>query len=294
MVMNYIKEINAFYQRQETNPVSANAANLWHTLMHVNNRAGWVRQMTVAVSVLCCKSQLSESAFKRARKELHEKGYIHYESRGGNQSAIYQIMSSEVIYKDEDGGSGDGDVDDVEETDHSVDPDVEPQDNVSSKSATQLDRKVSPLYKQDKTKQKGPTSAEAGVTFFRENIGMVRPYIEQDIMDWVCKLGEPFVLAAMKRTAERGKTSWDYTEAILKSWFEKGFRTVADIQAEADTYRQGRREKRGRSRPVFDTVRKEVIPGWFHERGEKRQVVREGPAETAERTELAALIESFA
>src|SRR5690625_2701842 len=109
MVMNYIREINAFYQRQETNPVSANAANLWHALMHVNNRAGWVRQMTVAVSVLCCKSQLSESAFKRARKELHEKGYIHYESRGGNQSAIYQIMSSEVIYEDEDGGSGESD-----------------------------------------------------------------------------------------------------------------------------------------------------------------------------------------
>ncbi len=85
-----------------------------------------------------------------------------------------------------------------------------------------------------------------------------------------------------------------YTEAILKSWFEKGFRTVADIQAEADTYGQGRRKKRGRSHPVFDAVRKEVIPDWFHERGAERQVFKEGPAETAERTELAALIELFA
>jgi len=39
--------------------------------------------------------------------------------------------------------------------------------------------------------------------------GTVSPYIEQGIMDWVCKLGEPFALAAMKRMAERGKTSWD-------------------------------------------------------------------------------------
>src|SRR5699024_3039078 len=204
-----------------------------------------------------------------------------------------RIMSSEVIYEDEDGGSGDG-YGDVEEMDHNVDPDAGTLGDVPSKSATHLDRKVSPLYKQDKTKQKGPTSAEASVTFFRENIGTVTPYIEQGVMDWVCRLGEPFVLAAMKRTAARGKTSWDYTEAILKSWFEKGFRSVADIQAEADTYRQGCREKLGRSRPVFDTVRKEAIPDWFHERGAERQVFKEGPAETAERTELAALIESFA
>src|SRR5690625_2123242 len=249
MVMNYIKEINAFYQRLETNPVSANAANLWHTLMHVNNRAGWVRQMTVAVSVLCCKSQVSESAFKRARKELHEKGYIHYESRGGNQSAIYQIMSSEVMYEDEDDGSGESDGmagctdEDGVEAECSVDPDDEPQVNVRCKSVKDLDRKVSPLYKQDKTKQKGPTTDAAGVTFFRENIGTVSPYIEQGIVDWVSRLDEPFVMAAMKRTAARGKTSWDYTEAILKSWFEKGFRSVADIQAEADTYGQGRDRK---------------------------------------------------
>src|SRR5699024_9170712 len=122
-------------------------------------------------------------------------------------------------------GNGDG-YDDVEETDHSIDPDVELQVNVPSKSATHLDRKVSPLYKQDKTKQKVPTSAEASVTFFRENIGTVRPYIEQGIMDWVCKLGESFVLAAMKRTAARGKTSWDYTEALLQAWFERGVRSV--------------------------------------------------------------------
>src|SRR5690625_4284007 len=197
-----------------------------------------------------------------------------------------------MIYEDEDGGSGDG-YDDVEETDHSVDPDVDLQVNVRCKSVTHLDRKVSPLYKQDKTKQKGPTTAAAGVTFFRENIGTVSPYIEQGIVDWVSRLDEPFVLAAMKRTAARGKTSWDYTEAILKSWFEKGFRSVADIQAEADTYGQGRRKERGRS---FDALRKEVVPDWFHERSEKRQVIekKEEPAETAERTELAALIERFA
>ncbi|MBP1971347.1 hypothetical protein J2Z83_003486 [Virgibacillus natechei] len=74
--MNYIKELNAFHNRLETNPLSASAANLWHVLMHVNNKPGWLKEFTVAVSVLCAKAALTESTFKRARAELDEKGYI--------------------------------------------------------------------------------------------------------------------------------------------------------------------------------------------------------------------------
>lgn len=91
--MNYIKEVNAFHNRLETNPLATAAANLWHVLMHVNNRAGWLEEFTVAVSVLCAKASLTESTFKRARAELQEKGYIRYKSQGGNRAAIYEIIS---------------------------------------------------------------------------------------------------------------------------------------------------------------------------------------------------------
>ena len=53
--MNYIKEINAFYDHMECNPLSASAVTLWHTLMHINNKARWAETFTVAAPVIRMK-----------------------------------------------------------------------------------------------------------------------------------------------------------------------------------------------------------------------------------------------
>ncbi|GGM31813.1 hypothetical protein GCM10011351_17530 [Paraliobacillus quinghaiensis] len=83
--MNYIKEIN---------PLSSSAVvALWHTLMHINNKRGWKQTFTVAAGVLRMKAGLKDSAFKRARIELQEKGYISFQSKGGNQAARYDMKS---------------------------------------------------------------------------------------------------------------------------------------------------------------------------------------------------------
>src|SRR5690625_2807695 len=90
--MNYLKEINAFYVRIETNPLTGSATALWHALIHLNNRTGWMKEFTVAASVICFKSGLPLSTFKRARNELRDKGYIMYTSRG-TKAPAYQMIS---------------------------------------------------------------------------------------------------------------------------------------------------------------------------------------------------------
>ena len=91
--MNYIREINAFYDWLETNRLSVSAISLWYSLMHINNKTGWKNEFTVALSVLATKSGLSPRAVTNARKELAENGRISWESRDGNQSAKYRINS---------------------------------------------------------------------------------------------------------------------------------------------------------------------------------------------------------
>lgn len=91
--MNYIREINAFYDWLETNELSVSAISLWYALMHINNKTGWKNEFTVALSVLSIKSGLSSRAVTNARKELTEKGRIKWESRNGNQAAQYSINS---------------------------------------------------------------------------------------------------------------------------------------------------------------------------------------------------------
>lgn len=91
--MNYIREINAFYDWLETNELSVSAISLWYALMHINNKTGWKNEFTVALSVLSIKTGLSSRAVTNARKELTEKGRIKWESRNGNQAAQYSVNS---------------------------------------------------------------------------------------------------------------------------------------------------------------------------------------------------------
>lgn len=98
--MNYIAEINAFYDWLETNSMSTSAIVLWHALMHINNKSRWTKEFGVASSVLCVKTGLSERTIRNARNELKQKGRIEWKSRGGNKAAIYQMISLTAIDAD--------------------------------------------------------------------------------------------------------------------------------------------------------------------------------------------------
>jgi hypothetical protein len=91
--MNYIVEINLFYDWLETNRLSDAAINLWHALMHVNNKTTWKQEFAVAISTLELKTSLSKSSIIRARNSLQQAGRINFRSREGQQSAIYTIIA---------------------------------------------------------------------------------------------------------------------------------------------------------------------------------------------------------
>lgn len=91
--MNYIKEINAFYNKIEQEPLTSSGVSLWYALMHINNKAMWRESFTASGPVLRLKAGLTESSFKRARKELQEKDYITWKTRGRNLAPVYRTTS---------------------------------------------------------------------------------------------------------------------------------------------------------------------------------------------------------
>ncbi len=91
--MNYIAEINSFYDWLEINQISSNAINLWHALMSVANKASWQPRFTVAISVLELKTGLKRRTLERARNELSQKGRITWKKRNGNLAAEYSLIS---------------------------------------------------------------------------------------------------------------------------------------------------------------------------------------------------------
>ncbi|PAV28370.1 hypothetical protein CIL05_17205 [Virgibacillus profundi] len=96
--MNYIKEINAFHTQNLFEPLSSSAVCLWFALMHFNNLCGWKKEFSVAASQLQGVSGLKPTSFKEARLELQRKGRITVRSRGGNQSAMYKMVSQEMAF----------------------------------------------------------------------------------------------------------------------------------------------------------------------------------------------------
>lgn len=90
--MNYLKEIITFYDRIEQSQLSASAVSLWHGLMYINNKVRWKKDFTAPSTSLILRAGVSMSSFKRARKELVEKGYLHYKSRGSNRAPVYRLV----------------------------------------------------------------------------------------------------------------------------------------------------------------------------------------------------------
>ena len=90
--MNYIRQINAFYDVLETNPLSAPAIALWHALHAIANKTGWQNEFSVSVSILGLRAGLDAKAVQRARNKLKEVGLIDWKSRGANRAAVYRLI----------------------------------------------------------------------------------------------------------------------------------------------------------------------------------------------------------
>ncbi|TRM11770.1 hypothetical protein FH966_08810 [Lentibacillus cibarius] len=91
--MNYIKELNAFYQLMDFHPLSGAAIALWNTMMHFNNQNGWQQSFSAPDSIIEITSGIKGASFQCARNELREQGYIHVTTCESNETATYQMIS---------------------------------------------------------------------------------------------------------------------------------------------------------------------------------------------------------
>ncbi|MBC2392240.1 DnaD domain-containing protein [Listeria booriae] len=225
--MNYITELNAFYDRLEINQLTPSAIALWHALMHINNKAAWSTTFTVAASVLQQKSGLKESMFKKARNELKQAGYIDFQSRKGNQAPVYQMKSllvhydrKEVVPSQYDLNSvGNGDYNSVHNGVRSSDPLIKEKENEKEIKPT-----VSPYQ------------------YYQKKFGRDMSSIAlQKLLHWIelDKMPEDLINYAMDITAEeannpnkRKMNPENYIDGILKNWSRVGIKTLEEAKSE--------------------------------------------------------------
>lgn len=222
-MLNYIREINAFYVWLEENSLTPAAINLWHTLMHIHNKAGWRKNIGIARSVIHKKSGLGKTAYYRARDLLKEKGLIEYEEQG-TRSTIFKLNPfCEDVCKN------------VELSQNRTKPKQDlsqkkPRTN-SNLSHNKTNRGYSLSH--NKTDLKLITSKQKHDDetdeFFKMHFGKLTPFLTQELDYWKKELGEELVLEAMQRAAGYQK-GWTYAKGILKNWLKQQVTSLNEVR----------------------------------------------------------------
>jgi len=90
--MNYIAEINAFWDLASVNPLSTGQVALWFGLMHINNKCNWTEWFSAPNQVLSIHTGLSRSSILKARNVLKQLGFIDFRERG-TKATLYKMIS---------------------------------------------------------------------------------------------------------------------------------------------------------------------------------------------------------
>ncbi|OKO91449.1 Helicase loader DnaB [Geobacillus proteiniphilus] len=143
--------------------------------------------------------------------------------------------------------------------------------------ALNLNRPIPENTTEITTEKKEEVEEDARAHSFREIIrfveqngfGTVGSYIGEKIVSWVDDTSEELVLEALKIAVENGAKTWKYVETILRDWFEKGYRTVAQVRAAQLAFREQQLKKRhapasDSSRKIRKPVRTEIVPDWLN------------------------------
>ena len=110
-------------------------------------------------------------------------------------------------------------------------------------------------------KESTTTVENDAIVFYQNNIGLIRPIISEEILDWINDLGDEMVIESLKRAIASNKANWGYAKAILKSWHQKGIKTIEQADAESVEFQNQQQSRFG------NKTEPEIQPEWFKNRG---------------------------
>lgn len=91
--MNIFNELKAFHNWTLLNLPTTGEIVLWHSLLSINNMAGWKEWFTVPNRTLQLLTGLSKSSLDRSRNKLCQKGLLEYQPGNTRQAGSYRLVS---------------------------------------------------------------------------------------------------------------------------------------------------------------------------------------------------------
>ena len=199
--MNYLVEIKAFYDLVQIKQLSTGQIALWHALMAINNKCAWIEWFTVPNLTLELNTGMSRSGILKARNILKQYDLIDFK-QNGTKATIYKLKT------------------------------IANSKQVSVQDSKQVSNTLNKL---NETKQNEIYNvAVANITkCYEENIGMITPAIAELLFSYLNNFSDyEIIIEAIKKSALANKRNTSYINGILKSWKNKGYKVLADLQNE--------------------------------------------------------------
>ena len=155
------------------------------------------------VKTICADLKISEDRFFKHRKPLIEKGYITVKknTKAGKFDNNIYIINSEIA----------------------VPLNCRHGDLPTRQNKGAINNKV---INNNKVKN----SSSSATQFYESNIGMITPFVAENIVYWIETTSEDLVIEAMKIAVKSNK-KFNYAEGILKDWLKNNVKTIEDVEA---------------------------------------------------------------
>ncbi len=101
--MNYIKQLNAFYDFLQANYITSSSQLVYRILLDINNSCNWVKTFQRTNQSIMALTQISEKTLISAKNELKQLGLIDYTKGVKNKPSSYKIH---CLYSSESGSNG--------------------------------------------------------------------------------------------------------------------------------------------------------------------------------------------
>jgi len=237
--MNYIREINAFMDWLEINPLDPTTQTLWFHIMAIANKSGWPEWFTIANLTLMAKVGVSENTLIKHRNILIQKNRIEYKSQGKHKAGKYKIIPFTSFFE-------------VKDTvKDNVTSNIAANHEVNREVNREVNHAVNPsaLYKLNKTKRNnngsssGATQTQNYVELLNQEFGRLASPIElEKLQAFIVDDGlDPLVVCeAIKRARLQGYTNVSYVLGILRNWRDAGVKDMSGVSRYELEYEKNR------------------------------------------------------
>lgn len=111
----------------------------------------------------------------------------------------------------------------------------------------------------DTEEEESETAFSDVVRYFNENIHLMSSLEVQDIRNWCEKLNEDVVIMAIGEAVKNNGKNLKYVEGILINWYREGLRTVEEVKAHLENWKNGTRKRLKGSEHIFNADAYRII-----------------------------------